>query len=206
MRDCLNNRGGFDRVLMAVAATFLTVSATSALAQDPARSTRCRTGDRCRDPAPRARQRAAADRRRFQDGHHRLDDAGRLPPSEPAHRQPVTADKPRRRPPSDQAPGYACHHACRAATAAAPSATPATAAADAKAAPAAPATAAAPAAEPREGREQRARRPISRSPTSSRTCSAPRPRAISTARPSAPRSRSSTARATTRRSGPRAAA
>jgi murein L,D-transpeptidase YcbB/YkuD len=37
MRD-LNNRGGFDRVLMAVAATFLTVSATSAMAQDPARS------------------------------------------------------------------------------------------------------------------------------------------------------------------------
>ncbi|MFQ3455529.1 L,D-transpeptidase family protein [Bradyrhizobium sp. UFLA01-814] len=34
MRDCSNNRRGFDRVLMAVAATFLTVSATSALAQD----------------------------------------------------------------------------------------------------------------------------------------------------------------------------
>ena len=33
MRDCSNNRVGFDRVLMAVAATFLTVSATSALAQ-----------------------------------------------------------------------------------------------------------------------------------------------------------------------------
>jgi L,D-transpeptidase YcbB len=33
MRDCLNKRGGFDRVLMAVAATFLTVSATSAMAQ-----------------------------------------------------------------------------------------------------------------------------------------------------------------------------
>jgi len=39
MRDCLNKRGGFERVLMAVAATFLTVSATSALAQDQARST-----------------------------------------------------------------------------------------------------------------------------------------------------------------------
>jgi murein L,D-transpeptidase YcbB/YkuD len=38
MRDCLNNRGGFDRVLMAVAATFLTVSATSAFAQDPSRT------------------------------------------------------------------------------------------------------------------------------------------------------------------------
>jgi murein L,D-transpeptidase YcbB/YkuD len=33
MRDCSNNRAGFDRVLMAVAATFLAVSATSALAQ-----------------------------------------------------------------------------------------------------------------------------------------------------------------------------
>jgi murein L,D-transpeptidase YcbB/YkuD len=33
MRDCSKNRAGFDRVLMAVAATFLTVSATSALAQ-----------------------------------------------------------------------------------------------------------------------------------------------------------------------------
>ena len=39
MRDCLNHRGGFDRVLMAVAATFLTMSATSALAQDAPRAT-----------------------------------------------------------------------------------------------------------------------------------------------------------------------
>ncbi|HEV2157884.1 L,D-transpeptidase family protein [Bradyrhizobium sp.] len=38
MRDCLNRRAGFDRVLMTVAATFLTVSAGSALAQDQARS------------------------------------------------------------------------------------------------------------------------------------------------------------------------
>src|SRR6201996_8593385 len=33
MRDCLKNRAGYDRVLMAVAATFLTVSATSPFAQ-----------------------------------------------------------------------------------------------------------------------------------------------------------------------------
>jgi L,D-transpeptidase YcbB len=39
MRDCFYNRGGFDRVLMAVAATFLAVSATSALAQDSSRAT-----------------------------------------------------------------------------------------------------------------------------------------------------------------------
>jgi murein L,D-transpeptidase YcbB/YkuD len=39
MLDCSKNRAGFDRVLMAVAATFLAVSATSALAQaDPARN------------------------------------------------------------------------------------------------------------------------------------------------------------------------
>ncbi|MCA1361798.1 L,D-transpeptidase family protein [Bradyrhizobium sp. IC3069] len=38
MRDCLNHRVGFDRVLMTVAATFLTVSASSALAQDLPRS------------------------------------------------------------------------------------------------------------------------------------------------------------------------
>jgi murein L,D-transpeptidase YcbB/YkuD len=40
MRDCWKNRRGYDRVLMTVAATFLTVSATSALAQsDSSRST-----------------------------------------------------------------------------------------------------------------------------------------------------------------------
>ncbi len=39
MRDCSKSRAGYDRVLMAVAATFLAVSATSALAQaGPARS------------------------------------------------------------------------------------------------------------------------------------------------------------------------
>jgi murein L,D-transpeptidase YcbB/YkuD len=39
MRDCSKSRGGFDRVLMAVAATFITVSATSVPAQaDPARN------------------------------------------------------------------------------------------------------------------------------------------------------------------------
>jgi murein L,D-transpeptidase YcbB/YkuD len=39
MLDCSKNRAGFDRVLMAVAATFLTVSATTAFAQaDPARN------------------------------------------------------------------------------------------------------------------------------------------------------------------------
>ncbi|HKS18693.1 MAG TPA: L,D-transpeptidase family protein [Bradyrhizobium sp.] len=36
MRDCAKDRAGFDRVLLAVAATFLTVSATAALAQSDA--------------------------------------------------------------------------------------------------------------------------------------------------------------------------
>jgi hypothetical protein len=39
MRDCSKNRAGFDRVLMAVAATFITVSTASVPAQaDPARN------------------------------------------------------------------------------------------------------------------------------------------------------------------------
>src|SRR6201996_1540790 len=39
MRDCWKSRAGYDRVLMTVAATFLAVSATSALAQsDPSRT------------------------------------------------------------------------------------------------------------------------------------------------------------------------
>src|SRR5438045_6123295 len=39
MRDCSKNRAGIDRVLMAVAATFLAVSASSALGQgDPVRN------------------------------------------------------------------------------------------------------------------------------------------------------------------------
>src|SRR5258708_1749175 len=36
MRDCWKNRRGYDRVLMTVAATFLTVSANSAFAQNVA--------------------------------------------------------------------------------------------------------------------------------------------------------------------------
>ena len=72
MRDCSKNRAGYDRVLMAVAATFLTVSATSALAQSGRPQQRRGTRDRCGDPAPRTRQRAAPDRRRLQTGRHRL--------------------------------------------------------------------------------------------------------------------------------------
>ena len=54
MRDCSTNRAGFDRVLMAVAATFLTVSATSALAAqvDNAARQRRRARDRRSSPRP----------------------------------------------------------------------------------------------------------------------------------------------------------
>jgi hypothetical protein len=69
----LKNRAGFDRVLMSVAATFLTVSATSALAQaDPARSSAAELAIDAAIPRPRTRKRPAADHQRFQAGHHRL--------------------------------------------------------------------------------------------------------------------------------------
>ena len=79
MRDCSNHRAGFDCVLMAVAATFLTVSAGSVLGTGAGRSVaqQCsRACDRRRDSAPRARQCSASDRQRFQAGrgqarHHR---------------------------------------------------------------------------------------------------------------------------------------
>ena len=69
MRDCVTKRGGFDRVLMAVAATFLTVSATSALAQtDPARTAPPNSRSMRRSRV-RTRQRSAPDHQRFQAGH-----------------------------------------------------------------------------------------------------------------------------------------
>ena len=53
MRDCLNNRGGFDRLLMAVAASFLAVSATSAMAQnDPPRSSAAELAIEAAIPVP----------------------------------------------------------------------------------------------------------------------------------------------------------
>ena len=185
MRDCSKSRAGFDRVLMAVAATFLTVSATSALAaQRYAAHQRRRTRDRCGDPAPRTGQRPAAHRQRLQDRHHRLGarrakaaepndrcQGGRTPSTErrcearrhrrprPPPATPRAAQRPlQRRPPSRSRP------------------------------------------------RAMSRRPISRSPTNCATCWAESRCAISTARPSAPPSRNSTRRANTRRCGPRPAA
>jgi hypothetical protein len=63
MRDCSKNRAGYDRVLMAVAATFLTVSATSALAQSGPRSS---AAELAIDAASRVRTRhSRPDRRRL---------------------------------------------------------------------------------------------------------------------------------------------
>ena len=56
MRDCWKNRAGYDRVLMAVAATFLTVSATSALAQgDQVRNSAAELAIDAAIPAPSPR-------------------------------------------------------------------------------------------------------------------------------------------------------
>ena len=198
MRDCSNNRGGFDRVLMAVAATFLTVSATSAMAaQRPAAQQRRRTRDRRSDPAPRTRQRAAPDHRRFQDGRrHRLgprrgqgNRQGDREADEPTAAkavEPKTRDQARRY--RHRASGQARRRRQRR-TAAGRNRHGARTE---------------PAKEPVKAAAT-SRRPISRSPTSCATCSAPSRCAISTARASAPRSRSSTPRATTRRCGRRPA-
>ena len=51
MRHDLNRRSGFDRVLMAVAATFITVSATAAFAQSPSDATRSSTAELAIDAA-----------------------------------------------------------------------------------------------------------------------------------------------------------
>ena len=51
MRHDFNRRTGFDRVLMAVAATFITVSASAALAQSPSDATRSSTAELAIDAA-----------------------------------------------------------------------------------------------------------------------------------------------------------
>ncbi len=74
MRDCSTNRAGFDRVLMAVAATFLTVSATSALAAQSTapRASAAELAIDAAIPRPEPANVPAADHRRLQDGLHCL--------------------------------------------------------------------------------------------------------------------------------------
>ena len=180
MRDCLNNRGGFDRVLMAVAATFLTMSATSALAQTPSRSTR--QNWRSMLPIPRPEPAnvpppTAAD--------FKMDTTASTTPAAPPDSPPISTTAPApvttdnaALAPAVPLPAAACRTDCLR-TRPHPAA-PATAAV-ARARPQPPA---APGCRAHEGAAT-CRRPISRSPTGSRTCLQPRTCVISTARPSA---------------------
>ncbi|MGT2435734.1 L,D-transpeptidase family protein [Bradyrhizobium betae] len=136
MRDCLNHRAGFDRVLMAVAATFLTVSAGSALAQDQARSNAAELAIEAAIPRPEPANvppPTAAD--------IKLDTTATVQDSakEPA-KEPVKAD-------AAPAPAKVDTKPSDVATTPPPEAPPAKAD-TATITPAAPATAAAPAAEP----------------------------------------------------------
>ena len=88
MRDCSKNRAGFDRVLMAVAATFLTVSATSALAQsDPAHKSAAELAIDAAVPRPEPANVPPPDRQRFQAGH------AQSRPSRPANAEAADAPK-----------------------------------------------------------------------------------------------------------------
>ncbi len=70
MRDCWKNRAGYDRVLMAVAATFLTVSATSALAQsDQVRNSAAELAIDAAIPRPEPANVPPPTAQRFQAGH-----------------------------------------------------------------------------------------------------------------------------------------
>ena len=207
MRDCSKNRAGFDRVLMAVAATFLAVSATSALAQtDTDPHQRRGTRDRCGDPASRTCERPAADHQRFQAGHDGVVptqpgatasrkatatagqqdgyDVAQRPPNRSRHRNQskpaeITARRSRNQPNDTGNDTRPPRPAAGNRQRRLPS-------------------------PPRSRSRLRAtcRRPTSRSPTSCATCSAQSRCAISTARPNAPRSRNSTPRANMRRCGP----
>jgi len=147
MRDRSNNRGGFDRVLIAVAATFITVSATSAMAQQSSRSTAAELAIDAAIPRPEPANvppPTAAD--------FKLDTTASTAPSAPAAAKPaeiVTAPAPVTPENAALAPavplGATPATPPAPVTAAAPSAPPATAAAT----PSTPeATPAAPASEP----------------------------------------------------------
>ncbi|QOZ36711.1 murein L,D-transpeptidase [Bradyrhizobium sp. CCBAU 53421] len=177
MRDCSNNRRGFDRVLMAVAATFLTVSASSAFAQDTPRSSASELAIDAAIPRPEPANVPPPTASDFKaDTTAALPDAAKpadvkptdvqateakpvdTKPAEPSATakavEPKPADiatapatKPTDAPKTDTAVAPAAA-APAPATATAPSANPAPATATAPAAAPTPATAAAPAAEP----------------------------------------------------------
>ena len=206
MRDCSKGRAGFDRVLMAVAATFLTVSATSALARSPIRRApappNSRSTRRSRVPnPPTSRRRPPAISRSTPP---------RRCPMPPRRRSPIrrpSADRDRPKPsplrPSPPKSSPLPRPSPR------PTTPPTNDTATATPAAAPPATAAAPAAEPaKEPVKAASNVPPADQPVADKLREHARRQdrcAISTARPNAPRSRSSTPRANTRRCGPRPA-
>ncbi|RXT35273.1 L,D-transpeptidase family protein [Bradyrhizobium betae] len=152
MRDCLNHRRGFDRVLMTVAATFLTVSAGSALAQDQARSSAAELAIEAAIPRPEPANvppPTASDIKL--DTTATVQDSAREPTKEPVKAEAAPAPAKVETKPSDVATTPA-PEAPKSETAKIEPATTEPAKADTAtatpAAPAAPATAAAPAAEP----------------------------------------------------------
>ncbi|MCK1301344.1 MULTISPECIES: L,D-transpeptidase family protein [unclassified Bradyrhizobium] len=143
MRDCLNHRAGFDRVLMTVAATFLTVSASSALAQDQARSSAAELAIEAAIPRPEPANvppPTASDIKLDTTGT--VQDSAKEPVKEPVKAEAAPAPDKVETKPSDVATTPA--------TEAPKSETAKTepAKADTATTPAAPATAAAPASEP----------------------------------------------------------
>lgn len=163
MRDCSNNRRGYDRVLMTVAATFLAVSATSASAQDTPRSSAAELAIDAAIPRPEPANVPPPTASDFKnDTTAALPDTAKPADAKPA--EPSTAAKAVEAKPADVATAPATSSKPADApktdtavvppaetppvTATAPAATPAPATAAAPAATPAPATAAAPAAEP----------------------------------------------------------
>ncbi|MHC4041438.1 L,D-transpeptidase family protein [Bradyrhizobium sp. 23AC] len=147
MRDCLNHRAGFDRVLMTVAATFLTVSASSALAQDQARSSAAELAIEAAIPRPEPANvppPTASDIKL--DTTATVQDSAKEPAKEPVRADVAPAPDKVETKPSDVATTPATE-APKSETAKTEPAKTEPAKAD-TAAPAAPATAAAPAAEP----------------------------------------------------------
>ncbi len=147
MRDYSNNRGGFDRVLMAVAATFLTVSATSAMAQGAGGATPAELAIDAAIPRPEPANLQPPTASDF-----KMDTTASTAPAaeakKPADVKPIDVAAPAPAIPSTTMPATATM-----APAVPLSSTPLTASTDSAApaaaeAPAAPATAAAPPAEP----------------------------------------------------------
>ena len=197
MRDCSKNRAGFDRVLMAVAATFLAVSATSAmLAQsDTPRASAAELAIEAAIPRPEP-----ANVPPPTAGDFKIDSTASVPDRNQGNRRSRTSPHPPQRAaePATEA-GRNRHRACETNDTAIPPPAAATAT---------PRPPRRRAAEPPEPVKAASNVAAGRSAGRRQDCAKcwpPNRCAISTARASAPRSRSSTRRANTRRCGPRPA-